>query len=47
MLKFQNATKIKTWLVAKKSNSLYDTMISNALIKLGWDQMKTVGGGVV
>ncbi len=34
----------KTWPNAKKSNSLYSTMIANVLIKFGWHQMKTVGG---
>ena len=34
----------KTWPIAKKSDSLYSTMVANVLIKFGWHWIKTVGG---
>ena len=33
----------KTWPIAKKSDSLYSTMVAKDLIKFGWHQVKTVG----
>ena len=45
IIKISKCHKIfKTWLIAKKSNSLYFTMVANVLIKFGWHWMKTLGG---
>ena len=33
----------KTWPITKKHNSLHFPMVSNVLIKFGWDPMKIVG----
>ena len=45
MLKFHKCHKIfKTWTIAKKSDSLYSTMVANVFIKFVWHRMKIVGG---
>ncbi len=44
MVKFKVSIFLKTWPIAKKSNSLYSPIVANVLIKFGWHQMKSEAG---
>ncbi len=48
LLKFQKCHRMfKALLFAKKSNILYATMVSNVLLKFGWDWMKDCRSGIL